>query len=254
MEFDLYPATEVYAGALFFPFERASEVLHAWHEWLPGAPEEVTSVGRVLQIPDIPQAPDIVRGRSFALVEAAYLGDEASGAELIDPLRALGPDMDTFSMVPPAALGYLHMDPEEPSPYMSDTALVGDLPARAIDDLLAVAGPGSGSPLVSVELRHMDGALARSQAHHGARATMPGTFAMFAGGVPLDPSMAAAIQAQLALVTNALAPWDAGRYANFVERPAQPEAFFDEDALRRLRAVKAAYDPADLFLANHPVT
>ena len=43
------PAPEVYAGALFFPFERASEVLHAWREWLPAAPEDVTSVGRVLQ-------------------------------------------------------------------------------------------------------------------------------------------------------------------------------------------------------------
>jgi FAD/FMN-containing dehydrogenase len=253
MEFELYRAENMYAGALFFPFERASEVLHAWHEWLPGVPEEVTSVGRVLQIPDIPQAPDVVRGKSFALVEAAYLGDEASGAELMAPLRELGPEMDTFAMVPPAALGYLHMDPDEPSPYMSETLLVGDLSAAAIDDLLAVAGPGSGSPLVSVELRHMGGALARAEAHHGARSTMPGTFAMFAGGVPFDPATATAIQAQLALVTDALTPFEAGRYANFVECPAAPGDFFDDDTLRRLRAVKATYDTADLFLANHPV-
>jgi hypothetical protein len=253
MEFDLYPASDVYAGALFFPFERASEVLHAWREWLPGVPEDVTSVGRVLQVPDLPQVPDIVRGKSFALVEAAYLGDEATGAELMAPLRELGPAMDTFATVPPAALGYLHMDPDEPSPYMSDTMLVDELPAAGIDDLLAVAGPGSGSPLVSVELRHMGGALARAEAHHGARASLPGSFAMFAGGVPFDPAGAAAIQAQLALVMNALAPWDAGRYANFVEQPADPGAFFDDESLRRLRAVKAAYDPADLFLANHPV-
>ena len=156
-------------------------------------------------------------------------------------------------MVPPAALGYLHMDPDEPSPYMSDTMLVGDLPASGIDDLVAVAGPGSGSPLVSVELRHMGGALARAEAHHGARSTLPGTFAMFAGGVPTDPSTASAIQAQLALVTNALSPWETGRYANFVEHPEQAGTFFDDDTLRRLRAVKAAHDPADLFLANHPV-
>ena len=46
---------------------------------------------------------------------------------------------------------------------------------------------------------------------------------------------------------------EAGRYANFVEYPEQPGALFDDDTLRRLRAVKAAHDPADLFLANHPV-
>jgi hypothetical protein len=213
----------------------------------------VTSVGRVLQIPDIPKVPDVVRGQSFALVEAAYLGDEATGADLLAPLRALGPAMDTFAMVPPAALGYLHMDPDEPSPYMSDTLLTGDLPAEAIDALVEVAGPGSGSPLVSVELRHTGGALARSAPHHGVRDTLPGSFAMFAGGIPFDPAAAAAIEAQLALVTGALAPWRAGQYANFVERPAAPDTFFDADTLRRLRAVKDAYDPADLFLANHPI-
>jgi hypothetical protein len=99
----------------------------------------------------------------------------------------------------------------------------------------------------------MGGALARAEAHHGARGTLPGTFAMFAGGVPFDPAAGAAIQAQLALVTDALAPFEAGRYANFVEYAADPGDFFDDDSLRRLRAVKAEYDPADLFLANHPV-
>src|ERR1044072_5634175 len=104
MELEIYPADPVYAGALFFGFDRANEVLQAWREWLPGAPEDVTSVGRLLQGPDLPQVPDIVRGKSFIVVEAAYLGDEASGADLIAPRRELGPDMDSFAMVPPSAL------------------------------------------------------------------------------------------------------------------------------------------------------
>ena len=33
IEFALYPIAEVYAGVLFFPVERASEVLNAWREW-----------------------------------------------------------------------------------------------------------------------------------------------------------------------------------------------------------------------------
>src|SRR3954454_8705241 len=51
MEFDLYPVKEIYAGALFFPFERASELLHAWRELTHTAPEELTSAARLLQIP-----------------------------------------------------------------------------------------------------------------------------------------------------------------------------------------------------------
>ncbi len=33
IEFDLVPVPELHAGTLFFPWERAAEVLHAWHDW-----------------------------------------------------------------------------------------------------------------------------------------------------------------------------------------------------------------------------
>src|SRR3954454_18645741 len=32
LEFELFPVPDLYAGALFFPFERAPEVMHTWHE------------------------------------------------------------------------------------------------------------------------------------------------------------------------------------------------------------------------------
>ena len=36
----------------------------------------------------------------------------------------LGPDMNTFAMVEPAALGYLAMDPEQPMPYVGSSRMV----------------------------------------------------------------------------------------------------------------------------------
>ena len=161
IEFDLVPLSELYAGALFFPFERSAEVLNAYREWTAnGLPEEITSIGRTLQLPDLEIIPEIVRGKSFSIVEAAYLGGEAQGAELLEPLRELGPVMDTFAMVPPAALAELHMDPVEPVPYASTHAMLGELTERALDEALAAVGPGAGSP-VSFEIRHAGGALAR---------------------------------------------------------------------------------------------
>ena len=59
----------------FFPIERSSEVLHAWREWTGTVPDEVTSLGRILRLPPVPEIPEFLRGRSFVLVEAAYLGD-----------------------------------------------------------------------------------------------------------------------------------------------------------------------------------
>jgi hypothetical protein len=44
----------------------------------------------------MPELPDFLRGKAFALVEAAFLGGEEEAAELLRPLRELSPDMDTF--------------------------------------------------------------------------------------------------------------------------------------------------------------
>ena len=189
IEFELLPLRELYAGALFFGFERAGEVLHAWRAWTESAPEEVTSVGRLIQLPDLELIPEIVRGKSFTVVEAAFLGGEEEGRELLAPLRDLGPEMDTFAMVPPAGLSELHMDPVDPVPYMTAHALVGDLPESAIDELVAATGPGSGSPLLSIELRHGGGALGREAPNGGALASLPGTYMMFGVGVVMAPEM-----------------------------------------------------------------
>jgi hypothetical protein len=199
LELVLHPADDLYAGALFFPFERAAEVLYAWRDWTETAPGDVTSIARLMQFGDGPEVAELVRGRSFAVIEAAYLGSEADGAELIRPLRDLGPELDTFTIAAPSALGHLHMEPEHPVARLADDGLVGALPAAAIDDLLAVAGPGSGSPLATVELRHASGALE----------TLERGYFTHAAGVPTDTASAAAIEAQLALVAAALAPYAA---------------------------------------------
>ena len=252
IEFELIPVREFYAGTLFFPYERASEVLHAWHEWIEDVPEEMTSVGSLLQLPDLEVIPEIVRGKSFARVEGIYLGSEADGIELLEPLRKLGPEMDTFAMVPPIGLAHLHMDPIDPVPYLSDHAMLGDLSAADVDEYLSVTGPGSGSPL-SLELRHMGGALERGAAEHGALDTLPGKYMMFALGGVLDPGDVPVLEAELARVAATFAPHDVGRYSNFTEEAHDLEAMYPAGAVERLRRVKADYDPEGVFRANHAV-
>jgi hypothetical protein len=254
IEFDLYPIEEVYAGTLFFPFERASEVMHAWHEWTAGTPDEITSTAKLLQFPPLEEIPEIVRGQSFAVVSAAFLGSESDGADVVRPLRELGPAMDTFAMVPPVGLSELAMDPPDPVPYVSDSQMVGDLPAEAIDDLMAVAGPGSGSPLLMVELRQAGGALGRTAAHHGALASLAGSYVSMVAGVVLDEASAAAGEAQMALVNGALAPHQVGHYLNFTEVATDTRSAYAADAYSRLQAVKGEYDPDALFRANHRIS
>jgi hypothetical protein len=254
IEFDLFPVKELYAGVMFFPFERAGEVLHAWHEWAAEVPDEVTSIGRLLQFPPLPTIPEQLRGRSFSVVEAAYLGDGAGGAELMAPLRELGPETDTFATVPAPALSHMHMDPPEPVPSLTEHHMVGKLPAEGIDALLEVAGPGSGSPLLSMELRHLGGALARSGPDHGALDTLRGDYMAFGVGVPITPELAAAARETFGRVGEALARYESGCvYPNFQERPADADRMFEHDASRRLSAVRAEHDPEGVLRANHVV-
>jgi FAD/FMN-containing dehydrogenase len=254
LEVQLYEIPDIYAGVLFFPWERSLEVLQAWLEWTQTVPEEVTSVGRLLQFPPIPEIPEPLRGGQFAVVEAVVMGSEAWVSQLLRPLRRLGPAMDTFATVPPVGIAELHMDPPDPVPYTGEGMMLGELSPAAIDAFVAAAGPGSGSPLVSAEIRHLGGALHRSGPDHGALATFDASFLTFALGMVQGDETYRASRAQLDQVAAALAPFDTGRqYLNFTEEHTDPARFYTPDAYRRLRDVKAAYDPDDVFRANHPI-
>ena len=254
IEFTLYPVPEVYAGVLFFPVERASEVLKAWREWVDATPNEVTSVGRLMSFPPIPQIPEPLRGTSFVLVEATYIGDEADGAALIQPLRELGPAMDTFATIPVEELRHLHMDPPEPVPGAGDGMNLADLTPEAIDALVEVQGAGSGSPLLSVEIRQLGGVLAEPSPEHGAVGTFDAAFAMFGVGMALDAEMKEAVEAYAAKVKATLAPWAADRgYFNFADRPQDGEGLYPSETYRRLAEIRADVDPDELFRATHPI-
>jgi FAD/FMN-containing dehydrogenase len=253
IEFAVYPVDSLYAGVMFFPFERAGEVLHAWTELLPTLPDELMTWAKLMQFPDAPDVPEAVRGGSFTVIFGAFLGSEDEGQALLRPVRDLGPAVDTFAIVPPATLGDMAMDPPDPLPFVSTTALLGDLPSAGVDELVSAAGPGSGSPLAMVELRHMGGALARRSPGAGARATLPGSIAMLSLGVPEDEASAATARTYLESVDRAVLPYHTGDYPNFVMEPADASSFFDADTWTRLREAKALYDPNDLFEGNHHI-
>jgi FAD binding domain len=254
IEFAVCPVSEVYAGILFFPFERASEILNAWRAWVEGTPVEVTSAGRLLQFPPIPDLPDHLRGQSFVLVEAAYIGSEEDGAALLQPLRELGPAMDSFRMIPAADLRHLHMDPPQPVPGAGDGMNLVDLTPETVNALVAVAGPGSGSPLVSVELRQLGGAVAEESPGHGAVGAIDAGFALFAVGMAVDAEAATFVEARLDALKSALAPWTADRGPfNFSDTTVDGESFYPPETYRGLQWIKAAYDRDELFRASHPI-
>jgi hypothetical protein len=128
------------------------------------------------------------------------------------------------------------------------------LTPEVIEDFVKVTGPGSGSPLISAEIRHTGGELSRPQAGNGALSTLPGEYLTFGVGLVFDAASAQAVRGTLAAMEELLEPVDTGRrYLNFVEEPTDPARFFDADAYARLRHIKAVFDPYRVIRANHPI-
>ena len=254
LEIELYPVTEVFAGWLLWPVDRAAEVLGAWADWARSAPEEVTSVGRLLQIPPIPEMPEPLRGRQFVVVEAAFLGDEAAGRELLRPLLELGPELDTFATVPARALTELHRDPPGPVPGRGEGWMLEALDRDAGAAIAGAAGMDGTSPLISVEIRHLEGALGRPDPNGGVLSHLEAPYALYAVGMAPSPAAVAATDERIAAVRRAADPWLARTsYFNLAERDADAGTFYPGDNYRRLTEIRAQADPGGVFRAKHAI-
>lgn len=256
VELRLHEIADVVAGALFWPVASAREVFHAWAEWTAEAPDAVTSTVRVLRFPDAPGVPPMFAGRAFAIIEAVVQGTPAEADALLEPLRALAPHIDTVGLMPPSALAALHMDPPEPVPALSTSALLSSLPVMTIDAIVDVLTEGDARVLTSVELRHLGGALDR-----GIPASFTGARSLLFAVAVAPPS--AAIAPNPAAIAVAAAGFDAlhtavgpvrspRELATFTETATDADRLYGPD-LPSLRAVKRHWDPTDLIHANHSV-
>jgi hypothetical protein len=171
-------------------------------------------------------------------------------------MRELGEQvMDTFQAMPPSGLPAVHMEPEEPVPGFVYTTSLREAPQEAIDAFVAAAGPSSGSPLLSAELRQCGGAVGRPAEGGGALSHLDAEYVFVGIGLPMTPEMGQAINERLDAICEALSPWSTGScYFNFADRPTALEEIFAPETLERLRDVKRRYDPDGLISGNHNIS
>lgn len=251
IEIDLLAYPEVFAGMLLWDVSHAAEVSHAWAEWTTTAPESATTMLRILNFPPMPELPPFLSGRSLVVIDGAILETDAAASALLEPLRALQPEMDTFARIPAAALVAVHMDPPAPTPAVSAHSVLTSLPAAAVD---AFVTTGTTAGLFITELRHLGGAAARRPANAGAIASLAGEYVVHTITIVPVPEAYAPADAAVKAGLAALDPWRAESLTlTFIDGGKVDRAPAFGASLERLRELKREYDPADVFAAGQPV-
>ncbi|MGY1836214.1 FAD-binding oxidoreductase [Blastococcus sp. SYSU DS0510] len=254
MEFDLVHMPEFYGGAIYFHSADAARVIDRWRGWADDLPELGTTSFAIFQLPPLPEVPPPLAGRMTLAIRFLWTGEPSEGARLLDQLRDVAPVvLDDARLRPYTEIDAVHADPVDPMPVVDPAILLNAFPAEAADRLLAVAGHGSESPQVIVEVRHLGGAYAREGAHPSAFSHRAARFSVLTVGMAMDEEMAAAALAHAEQVFSALADWDTGGvWPNFgiPHDAVSARRSYDEATLSRLREVVDTYDPQGVLQAG----
>jgi FAD/FMN-containing dehydrogenase len=238
LELALRPAPQLYGGRVLWPADAAPAVLDAYRGIVATAPDELTVWFDLLHFPGA--APMVA-------VDATYLGAEGEARDLLAPLDGIAePLSDSRQVRSVAELGSITGEPTDPSPGLSHAELLTALDDDAAKTLLDAPV----APLLSVQIRHLGGALAGpSDSPHGPL-TEP--YALYLFGIPADPATAEAVTAKQRALSAAL-PTSGRKPFTFLDPSETVADAFGPAAVSRLRAIKQDRDPGNIFRSNVPV-
>ncbi|MFI6920729.1 FAD-binding protein [Nonomuraea spiralis] len=241
LELDLYPAPSLYGGRVIWPEHRTREVYDAFLEITAEAPRELSVWINRFQPPGAPP---------MVTLDLAYLGETAQGEDLLRRLDKIeGAISDNRGVVPVADLGRITAEPTDPVPSITRAELLTGLDADAVDLLLAKPV----EPLINLQIRHLGGALAEPGGGAGASGAVAEPYLLGLLGLGL-PHVADATRAKQAEVVADLEAYVSGRKPYTLLAPGETaEKSFSGSALARLREIKRARDPHNVFRANYPV-
>lgn len=256
--FRLHPVGPiVLGGMLMYPAEAAGDVLRFWRDFMATAPDAVGSGTALITAPPAPFVPEPLRGRPAIGVIVCYAGPLDEGERVLAPLLGFGaPAVAVVQPMPYVAVQRMLDDanPEGMQNYWTADFLA-DLPDPAIDALAEYATRPV-SPLTQVILVAGGGALARVPRDATAFGRRDAPWNIHYLSMWADPADSAANIAWTRAVSGALKPWTTGQvYLNWIgdEGAERVESGFGSDTWARLREVKQAWDPENLFRHNHNI-
>ena len=256
-EFKLHPVgPDLTSGLIVHPFARARELLAGYREIAAAAPDELTVWVVLRKAPPLPFLPAEVHGKEILVFAVCYAGEPANAEKALAPLRALGEPIADVIGVQPYAAWQMAFDPLlTPGAFnywkshnftaLSDGLLdtlvdyVGTLPTEECEIFIGQVGGAS----------NRIGAEATAYPHRDTNFVMNVHTRWRERG---DEQTAIKWAREFFAATAPHAT--GGVYVNFMpddETERVPGAYGSNYA--RLTALKAKYDPGNLFRLNQNV-
>ena len=256
--FQAHPVSMVYAGPIFWDAKYGKEIMAAYRDFLPTAPEELGIFVGLKTVPSMDPFPQEAWGKRACAIIGAFNGSEEDGKKALAPLLDKLPEplFNWMGTMPfPAIQGLFDVFFPKGLQWYWKGDFVTDLPDEAIEVYVAESAKAP-SELCLMHLYPIDGAVHRVGSDETAWRARDATWSMVIAGIDSNPQQAGA------LTRWGRAYWDAvhrfnpgGAYVNFMmddEGEARVQASYGEN-YARLAAVKKQYDPANLFRVNQNI-
>jgi FAD/FMN-containing dehydrogenase len=256
-EFRLHPVgPTVLAGPIYWPMEQAPALLRFYREWIAEAPDELMTILIQRRAPAVDFVPSELHGKLVVAVTCCYAGAVADGEAVMRPLRAFGsPVLDLCHPKPYAAHQALFDSAFSHGwHYYFRACDVAELSDDVID-VMVEHGRRIVSPITSMGLWQMGGAVARVDESDSA---FNGRNAAFTFNINGNSKTADGFDAErdwARTYWSALAPHHTGVYVNFLmdEGDQRIRLAYGADKYERLKALKRAYDPTNVFRLNQNI-
>jgi FAD/FMN-containing dehydrogenase len=247
---------QVVAGGVVHAFTDAPDVLRFFADFVATAPDELSVVASTFRASPVLPVPPELHGELVTVLAVCYAGDPAEGERVLRPLRTFGrPVADLIAPMPYTALQSAS-DAAYPngqrnywkSHYLDE--ITDDAIARIVEH-----APRMTSPLSSFYLQHLGGAIGRGGADRAAFGHRDARFDFAILTVWRDPAEDAEHIAWARDFAAAMQPFATGVYVNNLgaEGAERVRAAYAPETYERLVALKAAYDPDNVFRVNQNV-
>ena len=251
-EFRAYPVgPQVWFLAPMYPFARAREVLRFVREFMADAPEDLGILATLWNAPNETFVRPEYRAAPVVMVLGCYSGPFEKGERIIRPLRQIGEPVGDLSGPRSFLDVQKFFDEDYPNGmlYYWKSIYLEHLGDEVIDAVVHHAA-GRPSPLTSLDIWFLEGAINRIPANRTAYARRDVKYALALESNWTDPEQANTNIAWTREVFEDLQRFARGTYLNF------PGFMEDADKLLqgaydanygRLRTIKAKYDPDNVF-------